>query len=98
MEVKGYPNYLIYDDGRVWSKPRQGARSGFMKSCPTRDGYLHIRLRDGNRQRKNFYVHRLVAQHYIPNPNNYETVDHIDRNILNNHVSNLRCADRDWET
>lgn len=35
------------------------------------------------------YVHRAVATAFLPNPQNYKTVDHIDNNRLNNHVSNL---------
>lgn len=40
-------------------------------------------------RRKRFYIHRLVAEHFIENPNNYKFVNHIDGNKLNNHVSNL---------
>lgn len=35
-------------------------------------------------------IHRLVAEAYIPNPNNLPVVDHIDDNPFNNHVSNLQ--------
>ena len=41
-------------------------------------------------KQKNCILSRLVAEHYIPNTNNYPQVDHIDRNTKNNHVSNLR--------
>ena len=40
------------------------------------------------------YVHRLVAKHFLDNPNNYKEVNHIDRNKHNNHVSNLEWCDR----
>lgn len=53
---------------------------------------INITLRDENgkylRQRK-ANIHRLVAEAFIPNPHNYDSVDHKDRNKLNNHVSNL---------
>ena len=42
----------------------------------------------------NNYVHRLVAKAFLPNPNNYEQVDHINNNPLDNRVSNLRWMSR----
>jgi len=84
MEINGYPNYLIYNDGRVYSKNRKR----FLKPV-LRNNYLRVGL-SNSENRKNFNINRLVAQHYIPNPNNKPQVDHIDRNKLNNNVSNLR--------
>ena len=52
------------------------------------NGYLYVDLHDRG-IRKRFYIHRLVAEHYIDNPNNKPYVNHIDGNTKNNHVSNL---------
>lgn len=55
-------------------------------------GYYVVTLSKNN-IRKNYSVHRLVAEAFILNPDNLPTVDHIDRNRLNNNVENLRWAD-----
>lgn len=47
-------------------------------------GYLRINI-----QRKHYSIHRLVAEAFIPNPNNLPQVNHIDGNKQNNHVDNL---------
>lgn len=52
-------------------------------------GYPRLLIRkQGKCYHKN--IHRLVAETFIPNPNGYKEVDHIDHNKQNNHVSNLR--------
>ena len=80
MEIQGYPNYLIYPDGRVWSKKR----NRFLKGTTNSDGYLHIDLQRTPRISRR--IHRLVAIHYIPNPENKLEVHHEDEN---NDISNL---------
>ena len=52
------------------------------------NGYKVFRL-SKNGVKKGFYAHRLVAENFLDNPNNYKVVNHIDGNKLNNDVSNL---------
>tara|TARA_R110002072_G_scaffold290842_1_gene458665 strand:- start:75 stop:557 length:483 start_codon:yes stop_codon:yes gene_type:complete len=85
MEINDYPNYLIYDDGRVFSK----TSNKFLKTSQDRKGYCVVNLRTYKKP-KTFRLHRLVALYYIPNPNNYPQIDHIDRIKTNNNISNLR--------
>lgn len=55
-------------------------------------GYCKVALYK-NGARKYYKVHRLVAEAFIPNPNNKEQINHIDGNKLNNNVNNL-----EWNT
>ena len=87
MEIQGYPNYLIYPDGRVFSKKS----NRFLRpNVNVRHKYHYIKL---TRKSLNMSIHRLVAIHYIPNPDNLPQVDHINRNREDNRVSNLRWVD-----
>jgi len=87
MEIEGYENYLIYEDGRVYSKKN----SRFIKNRNNTNGYLITDL-SKNSKKKTFYIHRLIALHYVdnPHPDKYNVVDHLDRNRLNNNITNLR--------
>jgi hypothetical protein len=85
MEVRGYPNYLIYPDGRVYNKKYKR----FLKPSDNGQGYLKVDLcKDG--ERKTHSIHRLVAEQYIPNPDNKPEVDHIYRDRKDNRVENLQ--------
>lgn len=52
-------------------------------------GYIKVRLKNGWKN-----LHRLLAEAFIPNPNNYETVNHKDGNKLNNNLDNLEWVTR----
>ena len=90
MEITDFTNYLIYDDGRVYSKKRDK----FLKPQVKKKGYRFFNLYNDTND-KWFLIHRLVALHYIPNPENKPQVDHIDLNTSNNDVSNLRWVTRE---
>lgn len=61
-----------------------------------KQGYYAVYLYDEKTKKQVWrYVHRLVAEAFIPNPNNYEEVNHKDENKLNNNVENLEwCTSR----
>lgn len=85
--IKEYEDYYIYDNGTVWSNKS----NKFLTPFAPQD-YLKVSLLNEN-GRKDKLIHRLVAEAFIPNPNNYETVNHIDSNKKNNDVSNLEWCD-----
>jgi hypothetical protein len=75
-----YSNYQITKDGRIWSK----LNSKFIKQriC---NGYYTVCLNDDS-----ITVHRLVAQQFLENPDKKPYVHHINKNILDNRVENLK--------
>lgn len=84
-QIDDFPMYYITSFGRVWSMYSQK----FLKATINKRG--NHRREVINLGRKNrFYVHQLVANAFIPNPENLPEIDHIDGNGLNNHVDNLR--------
>ena len=89
-DIKGYEGkYQVSNLGRVKSlKDRYGNyREKILKPGEYR-GYLQVYLCKENKS-KPFKVHRLVALHFIDNPNNYPQINHKDENKTNNSVSNL---------
>jgi len=89
-DIDGYEGmYMISNMGRIKSLARKGVLfDRIIKSKPTRTGYHIIGLRKG--ESRTFYlVHRLVAQAFLPNPNNLPEVNHKDEDLNNNTLDNL---------
>jgi hypothetical protein len=84
--IKGWEDlYTISSDGKVFS-----IRTGkYLKPRLSMDGYERVALCRGRNYRREYRVHRLVAEAFIENPNNLPQVNHKDFNVKNNCLENL---------
>lgn len=85
-----YKNLYISPDGIIYSVKKFNNTIYYvnkMSQCLS-CGYLTI-LYNREGIRKTLKVHRLVAETFIPNPNNYSIINHKDENKINNNVNNL---------
>lgn len=91
-QIKGFKNYFITENGEVTNK--KGEK---MRPQVNADGYLVINLRS---EKKEYHrrINRLVAETYIPNPDNLPVVNHKDHDRQNNHISNLEWCTVEYNT
>lgn len=85
-QIKDYPDYAISNLGNVYSYKN----GKVVKLSPkiTKWGYLRIGIYK-NGEYKDYYIHRLVAEAFIPNPLGLPQVNHIDEDKTNNRAENL---------
>ena len=87
-DIPGYEGlYAITSCGRVWSYTTKK----FLKPGTNRWGYKIVVL-SKNGKTKTYKIHRLVAEAFIPNPENKPCINHIDENKSNNALLNLEWA------
>ena len=105
-DIKNYEGlYKVSNTGKIKSLKRVSTHNGSysrtilvkekeLKQSITKCGYHAVTLyKNGIRKFKT--VHRLVAQEFILNPNNYKEVNHIDLNKSNNNTNNLEWCNRE---
>jgi hypothetical protein len=84
--IKNYPNYMVTKEGKIYSIPLKR----YLQPVLNDNGYYYVTLCTGNtKEKKNCYVHTIVADTFIPKINDKPLVNHIDGNKINNNVQNL---------
>lgn len=87
--VRSLDRKILYKDGRT-----RRYTGKILKPIANSDGYLNIQLCDGCDVLKTIKVHRLVAEAFVPNPDGYLEINHIDEDKTNNNALNLEWCDR----
>ena len=92
--VKGYEGlYEVSNIGRIRSNNTRDGVPIILRQLDSGNGYLYVSLCTGNKK-KNYYIHRLVAEAFCENKGNKKEIHHIDENKQNNHYTNLMWVTR----
>ena len=91
-DIKDYPNYQVSNLGNV----KNIKTNKILKPFNTSNEYLKVAL-SKNGISKQFFIHRIVAKAFIPNPNNLPEVNHIKEfEKTNNKVDNLEWCNHSY--
>lgn len=85
-----HQNYECSNTGFIKNKKN---KKYYLQGFPNNWGYIRVILSDKGK-RKQYSLARIISTTWIPNPNNLPEIDHIDRNINNNSIRNLRWVDK----
>lgn len=99
-DIEGMENYKFYYvtiNGDIYSNKYTKIRKLKTHSVGKNKHYRVVQLSDGKGNTKSFYVHRIVVSAFLPNPTNSWGVEHIDGDVTNNALSNLRWLGRKRE-
>ena len=91
-QVRGFPNYFVNPNGDMYSQLSGKLR--LIHPTTNSKGYLYHVIKNSKGRWHIYQVHRAVATAFIPNPNNYSQVHHIDEDKTNNSVDNLMWVTR----
>ena len=86
--------FEVADDGTVWRLYKGGTKRLATQTPTSRRGRYLCTTTMVNGTQKSFYIHRLVAEGFIPNPDNLPEVNHKDGNTKNNNADNLEWCTR----
>ncbi len=92
-DVVGFEGiYWVSNLGQIKSVQRKGSKGGVMQGHADKKGYINVTLRkDGHQYTKK--LHRLVAEAFLPNPDNYLEVNHKNEDKSDNRADNLEWCD-----
>lgn len=88
VPIKDFPNYRVDMVGNVYNQ-----EGHILKPEMTNNGYLRVSLSNDSVKHKRKSVHRLVAETFIPNPDNLSQVNHLNEDKTDNSVDNLEWCD-----
>ena len=81
IQSKDIGKQIVHTDGNVWSKYSKN----WIKPQPFKKGYHRVKV-NGKKE----YLHRVIAEAFLPNPLNLPEVDHINGIKTDNRLENLR--------
>lgn len=105
-KIPDFTGYYASSDGHIYTTLAQGCRNRYdltkrtepkeVKPRSTKHGYDRVYLRrESTGKREDLYIHRIIAELFVPNPKNAEEVNHLDCDTHNNSASNLEWVTRE---